>query len=147
MMHGQKNINLLLTTVYCFIHTKYTTLQLSYELHKLLWVLGDLTGICNTVSRGNKDRNEGFKNELYEKSLFADCFNVHAVIIINLYMLAQHFTKHTDVSHVNTFTAIVDFSRFNNSCLKSPASTLVDLTFQSRPLRSFSLNQLCNLSL
>jgi len=28
-----------------------------------------------------------------------------------------------------------------------PASTLVDLTFQSRALRSFSLNQLRNLSL
>ena len=50
-------------------------------------------------------------------------------------------------STVNTFTAIVDLSRFNNSCLKSPASTLVDLTFQSRALRSFSLNQLRNLSL
>ena len=49
--------------------------------------------------------------------------------------------------YINTFTAIVDFSRFNNSCLKSPASTLVDLTFQSRALRSFSLNQLRNLSL
>ena len=48
---------------------------------------------------------------------------------------------------VNIFTAIVDLSRFNNSCLKSPASTLVDLTFQSRALRSFSLNQLRNLSL
>ena len=47
----------------------------------------------------------------------------------------------------NTFTAIVDLSLFNNSCLKSPTSTLVDLTFQSRALRSFSLNQLCNLSL
>ena len=47
----------------------------------------------------------------------------------------------------NTFTAIVDLGRFNNSCLKSPASTLVDLTFQSRALRSFSLNQLRNLSL
>ena len=35
---------------------------------------------------------------------------------------------------LNTFTAIVDLSRFNNSCLKSPASTLVDLTFQSRAL-------------
>ena len=50
-------------------------------------------------------------------------------------------------SSLNTFTAIVDLSQFNNSCLKSPASTLVDLTFQSRALRSFSLNQLCNLSL
>ena len=49
--------------------------------------------------------------------------------------------------HINTFTAIVDLSRFNNSRLKSPASTLVDLTFQSRALRSFSLNQLRNLSL
>ena len=49
--------------------------------------------------------------------------------------------------HINTFTAIVDLSRFNNPCLKSLASTLVDLTFQSRALRSFSLNQLRNLSL
>jgi len=49
--------------------------------------------------------------------------------------------------YINTFTAIVDLSRFNNSCLKSPLSTLVDLTFQSRALRSFSLNQLRNLSL
>ena len=48
---------------------------------------------------------------------------------------------------INTFTAIVDLSWFNNSCLKSPASTLVDLTFQSRALHSFSLNQLRNLSL
>ena len=51
------------------------------------------------------------------------------------------------LSDFNTFTAIVDLSRFNNLCLKSPASTLVDLTFQSRALRSFSLNQLRNLSL
>ena len=48
---------------------------------------------------------------------------------------------------LNTFTAIVDLSRFNNSCLKSLASTVVDLTFQSRALHSFSLNQLRNLSL
>ena len=40
-----------------------------------------------------------------------------------------------------------NLSRFNNSCLKLPASTLVDLTFQSRALRSFSLNQLRDLSL
>ena len=51
------------------------------------------------------------------------------------------------VKRLNTFNAIVDLSRFNNSCLKSPASTSVDLTFQSRALRSFSLNQLRNLSL
>ena len=62
-------------------------------------------------------------------------------------------TNHSFATHghlptlLNTFTAIVDLSRFNNSCLKSPASTLVDLTFQSRSLRSFNLNQLRNLSL
>jgi hypothetical protein len=39
----------------------------------------------------------------------------------------------------NTFTAIINLSWFNNSCLKMTASTLVDLIFKSR---SFSLNQL-----
>jgi len=50
-------------------------------------------------------------------------------------------------SLINTFTAIVDLSRFNNSCLKLPVSTLVDLIFQSHALNSFSLNQLRDLSL
>jgi hypothetical protein len=40
---------------------------------------------------------------------------------------------------LNTFTAIIDLSQFNNSCLKTPASTLVNLIFQSR---CFCLNQL-----
>jgi len=35
--------------------------------------------------------------------------------------------RHRWEDAINTFTAIVDLSRFNNSCLKSPASTLVDL--------------------
>ena len=49
---------------------------------------------------------------------------------------------------VNTFAAsYLNTQGLDNSCLKSPASTLVDLTFQSRTLRSFSLNQLRNLSL
>ena len=49
---------------------------------------------------------------------------------------------------LNTFaTSYLHTQGLNNSCLKSPASTLVDLTFQSRTLRSFSLNQLRNLSL
>ena len=40
----------------------------------------------------------------------------------------------------NTFAAsYLNTQGLNNSCLKSPASTLVDLTFQSRALRSFSL--------
>ena len=48
---------------------------------------------------------------------------------------------------VNTFAAsYLNNQGLSNSCLKSPASTLFDL-FQSRALRSFSLNQLRNLSL
>ena len=52
------------------------------------------------------------------------------------------------ISPLNTFAAsYLNTQGPNNSCLKSPASTLVGLTFQSRALRSFSLNQLHNLSL
>ena len=50
--------------------------------------------------------------------------------------------------HLNRFAAsYLNTQGLNNSCLKSSATTLVDLTFQSRALRSFSLNQLRNLSL
>ena len=39
----------------------------------------------------------------------------------------------------NTFAAsYLNTQGLNNSCLKSPASTLVNLTFQSRALRTFS---------
>ena len=52
------------------------------------------------------------------------------------------------MSDVSTFAAsYLNTQGLNNSYLKSPASTLVDPTFQSRALRSFSLNQLRNLSL
>ena len=52
------------------------------------------------------------------------------------------------VTTINTFAAsYLNTQGLNNSCLKSPASTLVDLTFQSRAFRSFRLNQLRNLSL
>ena len=73
---------------------------------------------------------------------------VRLVFCIDL-LIEQSDSQKTKVGFVlfNTFTAIVDLSRFNNSCLKSPGSTLVDLTFQSRALSSFSLNQLRNLSL
>ena len=38
---------------------------------------------------------------------------------------------------INTFAAsYLNIQGLNNSCLKSPASTLVDLTFQSRALHS-----------
>jgi len=56
------------------------------------------------------------------------------------YMKGRLWKKKTDI---NTFTAIIDLSRFNNSCIISPASSLVDLIFQSR---SLSFNQLRDLS-
>ena len=56
--------------------------------------------------------------------------------------------QNIELLSVNTFAAsYLNTQGLNNSCLKSPASTLVDLTFQSRALRSFSLNQLRKLSL
>ena len=70
------------------------------------------------------------------------------MLFVYVYIIGRSYINITSNNFLNTFTAIVDLSRFNNSCLKSsPASTLVDLTFQSRALRSFSLNQLRNLSL
>ena len=73
----------------------------------------------------------------------------------------HHFSNTLHVNHqtyeckcmrvtctINTFAAsYLNTQGINNSYLKSPASALVDLTFQSRALRSFSLNQLRNLSL
>ena len=59
-----------------------------------------------------------------------------------------NFNRIAIPAFINTFAAsYLNTQELNNSCLKSPASTLVDLTFQSRALRSFSLNQLRNLSL
>ena len=63
-------------------------------------------------------------------------------------LAASAGNNHVGKSNVNTFAAsYLNTQGLNNSCLKSPASSLVDLTFQSRALRSFSLNQLRNLSL
>ena len=62
--------------------------------------------------------------------------------------LAWLIIRQTQFDFLNTFAAsYLNTQGLNNSCLKSPASTLVDLTFQSRALRSFSLNQLRNLPL
>ena len=63
--------------------------------------------------------------------------------------LGTTLTKQNSIQEeINTFAAsYLNTQGLNNSFLKSPASTLVDLTFQSRTLRSFSLNQLRNLSL
>ena len=87
----------------------------------------------------------------FERSTFL----LHFPLIITAFMCAHVLLESTNnyersfvIGRVNTFTAsYLNTQGLNNSCLKSPASTLVDVTFQSRALRSFSLNQLRNLSL
>ena len=68
-----------------------------------------------------------------------------------LHNTEQTRNTHTDIrvsGGINTFaSSYLNTQGLNNSYLKSPATTLVDLNFQSRALRSFSLNQLRNLSL
>ena len=65
-----------------------------------------------------------------------------------MFLIVMQNSNKYILSYVNTFAAsYLNTQGLNNSCLKSPASTLVDLTLQSRALRSFSLNQLRNLSL
>ena len=88
------------------------------------------------------ERGKSLKSRIYFYVLFStnSCSKYHL-------FQETKMNPQTYKVQLNTFTAIVDLSRFNNSCLKSPVSTLVDLTFQSRALRSFSLNQLRNLSL
>ena len=61
---------------------------------------------------------------------------------------ATTYKQSNNKPSINTFAAsYLNTQGLNNSYLKSPASTLVDLTFQSRARRYFSLNQLRNLSL
>ena len=77
-------------------------------------------------------------------------YPVHICALASLYQTNTNKCTHTLSNHqfINTFAAsYLNTQGLNNWCLKSPASTLVDLTFQSRALRSFSLNQLRNLSL
>ena len=88
-----------------------------------------------------------------------DLFQIHAnnqlyaLFYVFIYFISLHVSSTTVFiigwsNCINTFTAsYLNTQGLNNSCLKSPVSTLVDLTFQSRTLRSFSLNQLRNLSL
>jgi len=66
----------------------------------------------------------------------------HWPIILLFYQVNAAWKSAQNI--INTFTAIDNLSRFNNSCLISPVSTLVDLIFQSH---SFSFNQLCDPSL
>ena len=82
-------------------------------------------------------------------SLAVDYIEIERCTGIMVFVGKNYLNKNfRTILYLNTFAAsYLNIQGLNNSCLKSPASTLVDLTFQSRALRSFSLNQLHNLSL
>ena len=81
-------------------------------------------------------------------SFFSNVFTGNITLCGGQNGLIGNALRHIHTHLINTFAAsYLNTQGLNNSCLKSPASTLVDLTFQSRAPRSFSLNQLRNLSL
>ena len=97
-----------------------------------------------------------FKKSRYFNSLATRCEEIsffplasHFVHDFGVdFLLVSTFLNFRSLFNINTFAAsYLNTQGLNNSCLKSPASTSVDLTFQSCALRSFSLNQLRNLSL
>ena len=103
--------------------------------------------ICKSVSEMNK---EARWTEYGCRGGYENCvqyFSRNTQIKASFRRRRHGSMRESEVA-LNTFAAsYLNIQGLNNSCLKSPASTLVDLTFQSRTLRSFSLNQLRNLSL
>ena len=104
-----------------------------------------LTHMTSTVYRSIEHsylfRSHRPQYSLFHKALACHTANYATLLGHKLYLRLIKY-------YLNTFAAsYLNNQGLNNSCLKSPASTLVDLTFQSRALRSFSLNQLPNLSL
>ena len=88
-------------------------------LLQIFWGKVFKTGILN--EKWPENRNDNFVRK------------VHFATSGNLIVKISKFPHH----NINTFAAsYLNTKVLNNSCLKSPASTLVDLTFQSRALRS-----------
>ena len=110
---------------------------------------GGTSMVSSPVTCKNYVHNTGsLKYFTYYVSLSASNFMFEFPCILSLYYIRNQHDATFTVLFINTFTAsYLNTQGLNNSCLKSPASTLVDLTFQSRALRSCSLNQLRNLSL
>jgi hypothetical protein len=75
-------------------------------------------------------QESAYKVLLYVQQLYTLLFE--QFIETPSYTLFSLITVKKDVSYINTFTAKIDHSRFNNLCLRLPASTLVNLIFQSR---------------
>ena len=104
----------------------------------LVWLLERYKWHCRNILTQVLTINSNRRNSICQMK------NIYKRIsIIRLFCISGSFAV-----QLNTFAAsYLNTQGLNNSCLKSPASTLVDLTFQSLALRSFSLNQLRNLSL
>ena len=93
----------------------------------------------------HKNVHNSFRKGPTDRLRFSDFSSFAAFHCKNSKAFNQQELQHI---YLNTFAAsYLNTQGLNNSYLKSPALTLVDITFQSRALRSFSLNQLRNLSL
>ena len=100
-----------------------------------MWHLKTSFFVCYCYNYGTMQRDDCRSDRNGKKKSHRKC------------KIFYHFINEK-LENINTLAAsYLNTQGLNNSCLKSPASTLVDLNFQSRALRSFSLNQLRNLSL
>ena len=112
------------------------------------WTLIENLTQSSTVSRSKTlPRMAANKETLWIRQDIQDAHSSWSTILVKQWKL-QDLSNTQLQWQLNTFAAsYLNTQGLNNSSIKSPASTLVDLTFQSRALRSFSLNQLRNLSL
>ena len=154
----KKEVVLLDAIRYCTLDRKLTTTAQGYKTCP--WRCSTFVAVqfwissLYFVARKRKKEHVRFKIRGTVKCLLRS-YGWRLITITGIYCMRSRQLRRRNFPNIkcyikwnfNTFTAIVGLSRFNNSCLKSPASTLVNLTFQSRSLRSFSLNQLRNLSL
>jgi hypothetical protein len=128
---------------WCFQHESSYILDAEFSKGAMLEFISSYTdGILNRSLRSSSALPRGVENH-YPVQDVEGCQRRGAVCVQELnsdsfhhIVLAQNVVS---TENFNTFTAIVDLSRFNNSCLKMPVSTSVDLIFQSH---SFSLIQL-----
>ena len=104
--------------------------------------------ILQSILQNVFQRNQLCSNGVFKYYKMKNIYYGNIVLLNQDKINIRNCQFQTDLISFNTFAAsYLNTQGLNNSCLKSPASTLVDLTFQSRKLRSFSLNQLRNLSL
>ena len=157
--HCQGYLGLFIVLWYCGRYSRGGTIRPQYSVRGRSWYLFlnyYLYIVYGITERkvlqcifGAKQENgtwrKRYSYELYE--IFNEP-NIVKYVKFKILAWAGHLVRMNSDRTLNTFAAsYLNTQGLNNSCLKSPASTLVDLTFQLRALCSFSLNQLRNLSL